>query len=322
MDILSQFSPDLLAGLAACAAFATVFWVGNSLVSRDEISGRIKALEERRQALRAGLNSNKRRKRDKAAGSIGLMRQVVNRLQLMRTQQTDKMSTKMMRAGWRSRDAMVIYFFCKLCLPILSGIAAILLFYVFGGDKMAASKKAFYAIGLILASSYAPDIIVRNVSDRRRSKLQDGLPDALDLMVICAEAGLSMDAAMVRVSREIGHAYPELGEEFGLTSIELGFLPERGQALENLAMRVDLPGIRGLVNTLIQSERYGTPLAQSLRVLSQEFRGERLMKAEEKAARLPALLTLPMIIFILPPLFIVLLGPAILKTLTVISTMN
>jgi tight adherence protein C len=138
-------------------------------------------------------------------------------------------------------------------------------------------------------------------------------------LVICAEAGLSLEAALTRVSQEMARACPEVADELGLTAIELGFLPERSKALENLAKRVQLPSFRGVVNTLTQTEKYGTPLSQSLRVLSNEFRSERMLKAEEKAARLPAVLTVPMIIFILPPLMIVLLGPAILRTIDALS---
>jgi tight adherence protein C len=141
------------------------------------------------------------------------------------------------------------------------------------------------------------------------------MPDALDLMVICAEAGLSLDAALDRVSREMRPSCAELAEEVGLTGVELGFLPNRSQALQNLSDRVPIHGIVGLVNTLIQTEKYGTPLAQALRVLSAEMRNDRIMAAETKAAKLPATLTVPMILFILPPLFVVLLGPAILKVL-------
>jgi tight adherence protein C len=128
--------------------------------------------------------------------------------------------------------------------------------------------------------------------------------------VICAEAGLTVDSAFARVSKELGRAYPELGEEFALTSIELGFLTERRQAFENLAYRVNLESVKGVVTTMIQTEKYGTPLASALRVLSAEFRNERMMRAEEKAARLPAIMTVPLILFILPVLFIVILGPA------------
>ena len=131
-----------------------------------------------------------------------------------------------------------------------------------------------------------------------------------NLWVICAEAGLTVDAAFGRVARELGRAYPELGDEFALTSIELGFLTDRRLAFENLAKRIDLDSIRGVVTTMIQTEKYGTPLASALRVLSAEFRNERMMRAEEKAARLPAIMTVPLILFILPVLFIVILGPA------------
>ena len=134
--------------------------------------------------------------------------------------------------------------------------------------------------------------------------------DALDLLVICAEAGLTVDAAFNRVAKELGRAYPELGDEFALTAIELSFLSERKMAFDNLAYRVDLEQVRGVVTTMVQTERYGTPLASALRVLSAEFRNERMMRAEEKAARLPAIMTVPLILFILPVLFIVILGPA------------
>jgi len=128
--------------------------------------------------------------------------------------------------------------------------------------------------------------------------------------VICAEAGLTVDAAFHRVAKELGKAYPELGDEFTLTAIELGFLSERRQAFENIAMRVKLDAVKGVVTTMVQTEKYGTPLASALRVLSAEFRNERMMRAEEKAARLPAIMTIPLILFILPTLFVVILGPA------------
>ena len=151
---------------------------------------------------------------------------------------------------------------------------------------------------------------LKNKVKKRSDAVRKGLPDALDLLVICAEAGLTVDAAFNRVAKELGKAYPELGDEFGLTAIELGFLNERRQAFENLATRVDLEAVRGVVTTMIQTEKYGTPLASALRVLSAEFRNERMMRAEEKAARLPAIMTVPLILFILPTLFIVILGPA------------
>jgi tight adherence protein C len=163
----------------------------------------------------------------------------------------------------------------------------------------------------VLVLSYkGPDLYVGNLEKKRTSAIRKGLPDALDLLVICAEAGLTVDAAFHRVAKELGKAYPELGDEFALTAIELGFLTERRTAFENLSMRVNLDAVRGVVTTMIQTEKYGTPLASALRVLSAEFRHERMMRAEEKAARLPAIMTVPLILFILPVLFIVILGPA------------
>ena len=161
-----------------------------------------------------------------------------------------------------------------------------------------------------ILSYKAPDLYLDNKINKRSDAIRKGLPDALDLLVICAEAGLTVDAAFHRVARELGRAYPELGDEFTLTAIELGFLTERRAAFENLATRVDLDAVKGVVTTMIQTEKYGTPLASALRVLSAEFRNERMMRAEEKAARLPAIMTIPLILFILPTLFIVILGPA------------
>jgi hypothetical protein len=165
----------------------------------------------------------------------------------------------------------------------------------------------------------APSTVLRNITARRVGRMQKGLPDALDLMVICAEAGLSLDATLNRISRELEASWPELAEEFGITAAELTFLPDRRQAFDNLNARTNMASIRGVVNTLLQTAKFGTPLANSLRVLAAEFRDARMIRAEEKAARLPALLTVPLILFILPTLFIVLLGPAALGIIDTFS---
>ena len=171
-------------------------------------------------------------------------------------------------------------------------------------------KKLFGFAAMVFLGYKGPEIYLSNLASKRTTEIQKGLPDALDLLVICAEAGLTVDAAFNRVAKELGRAYPELGDEFALTAIELSFLNERKLAFDNLAYRVDLEAVKGVVTTMVQTERYGTPLASALRVLSAEFRNERMMRAEEKAARLPAIMTVPLIMFILPVLFIVILGPA------------
>ena len=198
-----------------------------------------------------------------------------------------------------------------MVLPVVLGIIAASAVWGFNAFPLWSPIKrlAFFAAALGLGYK-GPEIYLKNIISKRTNAIRKGLPDALDLLVICAEAGLTVDAAFGRVARELGRAYPELGDEFTLTSIELAFLTERRMAFENLAYRVDLDAVRGVVTTMIQTERYGTPLASALRVLSAEFRNERMMRAEEKAARLPAIMTVPLILFILPVLFIVIIGPA------------
>ena len=165
----------------------------------------------------------------------------------------------------------------------------------------------------MLVGLVAPSVFVRNMSERRRANIRKGLPDALDLLVICTEAGLSLDAGLVRVAREISRTWPELAEEIELTSSELGVLSDRKQALDNLRQRIDLPAVNALCTTLLQTEKFGTPLAQALRVLAGELREERMLRAEERAAKLPAIMTIPLIVFILPSLFVIVMGPAILN---------
>jgi tight adherence protein C len=199
----------------------------------------------------------------------------------------------------------------RLTLPAVFGLAALAV--IMTQHDLPTMVRMMAAVSGAGAGAYAPVLVLRRFIKRRQNLIRRQLPDALDLLVICAEAGLSLDAGLTRVARDLGPAAPELADELGLTAVELGFLPNRRQALQNLTRRTDLASLRGVVNTLIQTERYGTPLAQALRVLAAEFRDERMLKAEEKAARLPATMTVPMIVFILPTLFVVLIGPAIVR---------
>ncbi len=297
----------LMAGLTAAASSAAV-WA--ALLHRDPAARRARVLATQREALRSGMLSV--RKREERVKTMTFMRQVVDRLQLLRTHQTQKTALKLARAGWRSKDAVVRYLFLRTALPFAFGGGALVLLYGLNAYALDSTAKLLVSMLAVMAGAYLPDVIVKNAALKRQDKLRKGLPDGLDLMVICAEAGLSLDATLRRVADELAEASPELSDELGLTSLELGFLQDRQKALQNLAERTKMPSLRGMVNTLMQAERYGTPLAHSLRVLSAESRTERVLKAEEKAARLPAMLTVPMIIFILPPLFVVLLGPAAL----------
>lgn len=305
---------DLLSIFAGVVAFMVLFAVYQTALVRNPMRGRVKTLQDRRDALKAGLvRSTKRSSHIKKVDSVGYLRALADKLKLLQNEQTKKLTLQLQQAGYRSKDALVIYQVARLSLPLVMGLVGIILFY---GVGVLASYKSFHplmAIALVFFGLKLPDILVTNAKQKRTEAIRKSLPDALDLLVVCAEAGLTLDSALNRVARELERAAPELSDEFSLTAIELGFLPERRQALLNLSDRVDLPALRGVVTTLVQSERYGTPLATSLRVLSAEFRNERLMKAEEKAARLPATLTVPLILFILPTLFVVLMGPAACK---------
>jgi tight adherence protein C len=303
---------DFIVICAALAAAVSAFAVWQALLVRDDLTPRLKALAERRAALKANMLASLPRSRRKARD--GLMHGVVARLNLLRSNEAERARLALARAGIRSKDAVVTYLFCKIVLPFLLGGAALISVDLLQIVHVPEAYRLPIDLGAVLLGFLAPGIYVKNAADKRKHAMQKGLPDALDLLVICAEAGLSLDAALTRVAREIGPSCPELADEFGLAAVELGFLPERRAALENLNQRTNMASVRGVVNTLLQTEKYGTPLAQSLRVLAAEFRNERLTKAEEKAARLPAILTVPMIIFVLPPLFIVLIGPAILRT--------
>ena len=299
--------------LSAVATFAVLIAVYAATTVKDPMARRVKALNERREQLKAGIvaSTNKRKKLTNRNEAADRVRGILTSFKMLQDDQLKKTQLKLMQAGIRTKDLAFFIIFARFILPLVLGTAAILLIYVFDFFPLWSALRRYFTVAGVLVLSYkAPDLWLSNKVKKRSHAIRKGLPDALDLLVICAEAGLTVDAAFGRVARELGKAYPALGDEFGLTAIELGFLNERRQAFENLASRVDLEAIRGVVTTMIQTEKYGTPLASALRVLSAEFRNERMMRAEEKAARLPAIMTIPLILFILPCLFIVILGPA------------
>ena len=300
--------------LAAVATFAVLVAIYAAATVRDPMGKRVKALNERREQLKAGIvaSTSKRRKNITNKNEMAdKVRGLLSSLKMLQEEQVVKAQARLMQAGVRSKDLAFVVIFARLVLPVVLGTFILwLVYWVDYFPEWGSFKKYALVAGTFLLAYKAPDLWLKNKIDKRTAAIRKGLPDALDLLVICAEAGLTVDAAFSRVSRELGKAYPELGDEFALTSIELGFLTDRRLAFENLARRIDLDSVRGVVTTMIQTEKYGTPLASALRVLSAEFRNERMMRAEEKAARLPAIMTVPLILFILPVLFIVILGPA------------
>ncbi len=320
IDQLMSLSADALMTLAAglsAAAGSVAVWIG--LTERGPSARRARAIIERREDLRRALRQPTRR--GLAETGVGLAKRSVRRMKLLGGSKARQAQVKLNRAGIRSRDAVPVFLFLKVALPFALGGLAALLTFGLGLWDLSSNGKLVACVAMVLLGFAGPDLYVRNAADKRRQTMSRSLPDALDLLVICTEAGLNLDSALVRVSREIGANSPELAEELELTAVELGFLSDRRQALQNLEVRTGIQSVGALVSTLAQAEKYGTPLAQSLRVLAREMRDERLMKAEEKAARLPATLTVPMVVFILPSLFIVLIGPGILRTLDALSNL-
>ena len=302
---------SMLAGLAAAAMLFAIY---TAITVRDPMAKRVKALNARREELKAGIIKSAGKKRQslvRSSEATDKMKDALGNMKVLQESQVKIIQQKLAQAGYRNKELAVFVIFARMALPIVLGFTGIVAIYWLEMFPEWGSFKRFAAFAALVIAGYkGPDVFLKNKSTKRTDAIRKGLPDALDLLVICAEAGLTVDAAFNRVAKELGRAYPELGDEFALTAIELSFLTERRQAFENFAYRVDLDAVRGVVTTMIQTERYGTPLASALRVLSAEFRNERMMRAEEKAARLPAIMTVPLILFILPVLFIVILGPA------------
>ena len=300
--------------LAGFAAVAVMYAIYTALTIRDPMQKRVKALNDRRDQLKSGLivqSSKKRTSLVRKTDSTEKVKDTLSSLKVLQASQLEDIQRKLAQAGIRNKELAYYVLFARMILPIVLGGLAAMIIWGFNTFPDLTPFKRVMAFAAAVGLGYkGPEIYIKNIMSKRTDAIRKGLPDALDLLVICAEAGLTVDAAFNRVARELGRAYPELGDEFALTAIELAFLSERRMAFENLAYRVNLDAVKGVTTTMVQTERYGTPLASALRVLSAEFRNDRMMRAEEKAARLPAIMTIPLILFILPVLFIVILGPA------------
>lgn len=298
--------------IVAIASFVAFWALWTALTWQPAIEGRLKALRTRRMKTRS--EQTGLAKASTKATSLGFMRTIADRLNLLRGAAADQTTRRLRRAGFLSRDAAVVYIFIKLALPLALGFVMILLTSTSSLLNVSENLILPLCIGAVLIGFMLPEFYIKNVATKRREILNLVLPEGLDLLTICVEAGLSIDAAFRRVAKEMRGSMPELSAEFEMTAIELTYLPDRQQALENMAERSDSPAVAALVNALRQTEKYGTPLANSLRILSQEFRQTRASKAEEKGARMPALMTVPLMVFILPTLITVLLAPAIMTS--------
>jgi len=319
LDILTN--PDnVLTAVTALIVFATAVTLMAPAFQRTNLESRLKSVANRREELR-------RRSREALAGRAPSLRQtdesvyrnVVDRLQLSRFLEDTNLTDKLAQAGFRGPSAVSRFYVARLVCPFaLGGLATVYIFF-FSHFALPAFTRFAICFAAFVAGYYAPNLYVSNVASKRRDSIVAVFPDALDLLLICVESGMSIEAAIQKVSQEVGGSSIELAEEMSLLTAELSYLPERRMAYEGLAKRTNHPGIKAVVTAMIQAERYGTPLGTALRVMAKENRELRLAAAEKKAAALPAQLTVPMILFFLPVLFVVILGPAIMKVQDVMS---
>jgi tight adherence protein C len=305
---------NLLSAFVAIVVFATIVTLAAPAMSGNGLEGRLKSVANRREELRR----RSREALNQKGGVLrhndeGMYKNVVDRLQLSRLLEDPKVVDKLAQAGFRGPKPVSTFYFFRFVAPFVFAAVAAFYLYVINAFGLLPVQKIAACLAALTAGYYAPNIYIQNIAQKRRESIVAAFPDALDLLLICVESGMSIEAAITKVGSEVGSASIELAEELSLLSAELNYLPERRLAYEGLARRTNHPGIRSVVTAMIQAERYGTPLGTALRVMAKENRELRLSAAEKKAAALPAKLTVPMILFFLPVLFVVILGPAVIS---------
>ena len=305
--------------LTAVAAFATILTLAAAFLTTDKLSTRMKYVSTEREAMRARAREQLAQEKTRLRHTPkGFMKEVVDRFASGGMLENAEIREKLRQAGFRGPGPMYTFIFFRFVMPPVTFLMTLL--YLSCASDFGLEPMARFALSCAAAfiGFYLPNVFVQNVIARRQDSISKAFPDALDLLLICVESGMSIEAAFQKVAAEIGSQSVELAEELALTTAELSYLQERRMAYENLAKRTGLPGVKAVSTSLIQAERYGTPLGQALRVMAQENRDMRMAAAEKKAAGLPPKLTVPMIVFFLPVLFAVILGPAIIKTMSTI----
>lgn len=313
----SLSDPGVLASmLAAVAMFATVTSVMLPALKGDKLETRLKQVTEQREKLRRASRAalETRGLKKEAQGTIS---SITKRLDLQKLLEDPNIQIKLDQAGLRGPRPLMVFYFCRFVLPFAFAILTFV--YIFFLSDLGLSPQMKYGSIIFGAAAgfYAPNLYVGNIAAKRQQSIMRAFPDALDMMLICVESGMSIEMAFAKVGAEVGSASTELAEELQLTTAELAYLQERRVAYENLARRTGHEGVKAVTMALIQAERYGTPLGDALRVMAKENRDMRMSEAEKKAAALPAKLTVPMILFFLPVLFLVVLGPAYIKVTSV-----
>ena len=298
--------------LSAVIAFATIVTFGIPYLERNALGSRMKAVAERREELRRKHHAALKQ-RGLRSEPLTFVRQTVERLQLSRIVEAEETRERLARAGYRGQSALVSFVFFRFVMPFIVFLMALIFLFLISHLSWSPFLKVNAALGAGLAGFYLPDLYLSNRTTKRQTSIMRAFPDALDLMLICVESGMSIEAAFTRVSSEVGTQSPELAEELALTTAELSYLPERRLAYDNLAKRCGHSGVRAVAAAVNQAEKYGTPVGTALRVTAHENREQRMLEAEKKAAALSPKLTVPMLIFFLPCLFVVIMGPAIMN---------
>jgi tight adherence protein C len=303
---------NIMAAATAMVCFGTVATLAAPLLRGDKLEGRLKSVANRREELR---RRSRQQIRDGSLRQVdeSLAKKVVERFQLNKLLEDPKVVDKLARAGLRGPRPISTFYFFRLLMPFILAVLAALYLFVLHATHWTTQARFVAVAALFVGGYYAPNLYLQNRIGKRQASIMAVFPDALDLLLICVESGMSIEAAIQKVGAEIGASSIELAEELALLTAELSYLPERRMAYEGLARRTGHPGVKAVVTAMIQAERYGTPLGSALRVMAKENREMRIAAAEKKAAQLPAKLTVPMILFFLPVLFIVILGPAIIK---------
>ena len=311
----SLSDPATLLSLAvAVAMFMTVVGVMLPALKGDKLETRLKQVTTQREKLRRASRAQLEQKgiKREAKGTIST---ITKKLDLQKMLEDPNIAEKLEQAGLRGPRPLVVFYFCRFVLPFIGALSAfIYIFFVNDHNLSPAMKYGSIIFGAAIGF-YAPNLYVGNIAQKRQQSIMQAFPDALDMMLICVESGMSIEMAFAKVGAEVGTASAELAEELQLTTAELSYLQERRMAYENLARRTGHEGVKAVTMALVQAERYGTPLGDALRVMSKENREMRMQAAEKKAAALPAQLTVPMILFFLPVLFLVVLGPAVIKVM-------
>ncbi len=304
---------NLLSALAAVIAFATVVTLAAPAMKTDKLDGRMKSVANRREELRRRARAELNGRASIRRTDEGFYKKIVERLQLSKLLEDPTVVDKLAQAGFRGPRPLTTFYFFRFAGPFIFGAVIAAYLYLANGLNLQPMGKLSAVIAGFVAGFYGPNLYIQNRATKRRDSIVLAFPDALDLLLICVESGMSVEAAIQKVAGEVGSSSIELAEELTLLTAELSYLPERRMAYEGFAKRTNHPGIKAVVTAMIQAERYGTPLGHALRVMAKENRDMRLASAEKKAAALPAKLTVPMIVFFLPVLFVVILGPAIIK---------